>query len=366
MHQREQEGVGEALRDNQRPTPHRPRIRPPYHPRIRPRPRPHQHRREGVGAGGKTSGGSGTARRGTLAVLRGTPPDSGPALHAHLVSGAGAHGSQLAVRRRRRTRLGIALNVRRIALNVHGIALNISRVGNLPQPPRRAPLLEARRGASPSSSPPSGLALVPPSPPRLGSALGSARLHAIHAVHGCPRDCGLRERPRHQARVRYPLRTENGYILTTDQLDAGSVGIFLRWTNQTQEAWVYSHDGPIGRRKRGYVLTMDQSDVESAGIFLPADGTRRPPPPSPALTPTCRCRGCRGGIEGWGCQTGTIRRAARAAPRRRWPDHPALRFAAARRLGSATPRPPARTRSSPAYGKHGYTLTADQSYAGST
>eukprot|EP00959_Pyramimonas_sp_CCMP1952_P377252 7901630-Pyramimonas_sp.AAC.1 len=26
---------------------------------------------------------------------------------------------------------------------------------------------------------------------------------------------------------------------------------------------VYSHDGPIGRRKRGYNLTMDQSDAGS-------------------------------------------------------------------------------------------------------
>eukprot|EP00959_Pyramimonas_sp_CCMP1952_P366225 7670168-Pyramimonas_sp.AAC.1 len=39
----------------------------------------------------------------------------------------------------------------------------------------------------------------------------------------------------------------NGYI----QSDAGSVGIFQRWTNQTQEAWVCSHGGPIRRRKRG-------------------------------------------------------------------------------------------------------------------
>eukprot|EP00976_Prorocentrum_cordatum_P067487 1178767-Prorocentrum_minimum.AAC.1 len=34
--------------------------------------------------------------------------------------------------------------------------------------------------------------------------------------------------------------------LTTNQSDAGSMGIFSRWTNQTQEARVYSHDGPIG------------------------------------------------------------------------------------------------------------------------
>eukprot|EP00976_Prorocentrum_cordatum_P061229 1176219-Prorocentrum_minimum.AAC.7 len=31
------------------------------------------------------------------------------------------------------------------------------------------------------------------------------------------------------------------------------------WTNRTQDAWVYSHDGPIGHRMRGYILMMDQS-----------------------------------------------------------------------------------------------------------
>eukprot|EP00976_Prorocentrum_cordatum_P062779 1176847-Prorocentrum_minimum.AAC.5 len=40
-------------------------------------------------------------------------------------------------------------------------------------------------------------------------------------------------------------RRKRGYILTADQSDAGSAGIFSRRTNQTQEAWVYSHDGPI-------------------------------------------------------------------------------------------------------------------------
>eukprot|EP00976_Prorocentrum_cordatum_P043609 882349-Prorocentrum_minimum.AAC.1 len=39
-----------------------------------------------------------------------------------------------------------------------------------------------------------------------------------------------------------------------DQSDAGSAGIFSRWTNQTQDARVYSHDGPIRRRKCGYIL----------------------------------------------------------------------------------------------------------------
>eukprot|EP00976_Prorocentrum_cordatum_P073505 1181122-Prorocentrum_minimum.AAC.1 len=56
-----------------------------------------------------------------------------------------------------------------------------------------------------------------------------------------------------------------------DQSDAGSAGMFSRWTSQTQEARtqevrVYSHDGPIRRRKCGYVLTTDQSDAGSAGI----------------------------------------------------------------------------------------------------
>eukprot|EP00959_Pyramimonas_sp_CCMP1952_P472683 9500455-Pyramimonas_sp.AAC.1 len=52
-----------------------------------------------------------------------------------------------------------------------------------------------------------------------------------------------------------------------DQSYTVSTGIFSRWTNQTQEAQGYSHDGPIRRRKRGYILTMDPSDAGSAGIF---------------------------------------------------------------------------------------------------
>eukprot|EP00959_Pyramimonas_sp_CCMP1952_P273894 5725026-Pyramimonas_sp.AAC.1 len=52
-----------------------------------------------------------------------------------------------------------------------------------------------------------------------------------------------------------------------DQSDTGSMGIFSRRTHQTQEAWVYSQEGPIRRRKCGYILRRDQSDAESAGIF---------------------------------------------------------------------------------------------------
>eukprot|EP00959_Pyramimonas_sp_CCMP1952_P314978 6592657-Pyramimonas_sp.AAC.1 len=57
-----------------------------------------------------------------------------------------------------------------------------------------------------------------------------------------------------------------------DKSDAGSVGLlFPRWTHWTQEAWVYySHDGPIGRRKRGSIIpTMDPSDAGVAPQVRP-------------------------------------------------------------------------------------------------
>eukprot|EP00959_Pyramimonas_sp_CCMP1952_P098027 2048829-Pyramimonas_sp.AAC.1 len=56
-------------------------------------------------------------------------------------------------------------------------------------------------------------------------------------------------------------------VLTTDRSDARSVGTFSQRTNRMQEARVYSHDGPNGRRKRGYILTTDKSDAGSMGIF---------------------------------------------------------------------------------------------------
>eukprot|EP00959_Pyramimonas_sp_CCMP1952_P271261 5670837-Pyramimonas_sp.AAC.1 len=39
-----------------------------------------------------------------------------------------------------------------------------------------------------------------------------------------------------------------------------------------QEAWVYSHDGPIRRKKRGYILATDQSLPAATG-----GGGSRPP-----------------------------------------------------------------------------------------
>eukprot|EP00976_Prorocentrum_cordatum_P102767 1193201-Prorocentrum_minimum.AAC.1 len=51
----------------------------------------------------------------------------------------------------------------------------------------------------------------------------------------------------------------------TDQSDAARTGTFARRTNRTQDARVYSHDGPFGRRTRGYILTTDQSDAGRAG-----------------------------------------------------------------------------------------------------
>eukprot|EP00959_Pyramimonas_sp_CCMP1952_P357035 7475944-Pyramimonas_sp.AAC.2 len=70
-----------------------------------------------------------------------------------------------------------------------------------------------------------------------------------------------------------------------DQSDAGSMGTFphdgpigrrkhgyipSRWTNRTQEAWVYALDGPIGRRKHGYILLMDQSASPYPSFFAQA------------------------------------------------------------------------------------------------
>eukprot|EP00959_Pyramimonas_sp_CCMP1952_P311530 6519846-Pyramimonas_sp.AAC.1 len=51
-----------------------------------------------------------------------------------------------------------------------------------------------------------------------------------------------------------------------DQSDARSAGIFSRRTNRMHKARVYSHDGPIGCTKRGYILTTDQSDAGRAVI----------------------------------------------------------------------------------------------------
>eukprot|EP00959_Pyramimonas_sp_CCMP1952_P454679 9470284-Pyramimonas_sp.AAC.1 len=49
----------------------------------------------------------------------------------------------------------------------------------------------------------------------------------------------------------------------------GSVGPRVRKGDGscTQEAWVYSRDGPIRHRKHGYMPVMDQSDAGSMGIF---------------------------------------------------------------------------------------------------
>eukprot|EP00959_Pyramimonas_sp_CCMP1952_P400448 8390888-Pyramimonas_sp.AAC.1 len=66
---------------------------------------------------------------------------------------------------------------------------------------------------------------------------------------GCD-DAGLLGGPELQ-----PVTTEKGRVY--------SAGIFSRRTNQTQEAWVYSHNGPTRRRKRGYILMMNQSDAGS-------------------------------------------------------------------------------------------------------
>eukprot|EP00976_Prorocentrum_cordatum_P045789 924602-Prorocentrum_minimum.AAC.1 len=54
------------------------------------------------------------------------------------------------------------------------------------------------------------------------------------------------------------------YILTANRSDAGRAGIFSRRTDRMQEARVYSHGGPIGCRTCRHILTADQSDAGSA------------------------------------------------------------------------------------------------------
>eukprot|EP00976_Prorocentrum_cordatum_P092357 1188900-Prorocentrum_minimum.AAC.2 len=49
-----------------------------------------------------------------------------------------------------------------------------------------------------------------------------------------------------------------------DALRSGDEVVHLR---HLRERRVYSHGGPIGRRKHGYIPTMDQSDAGSMGIF---------------------------------------------------------------------------------------------------
>eukprot|EP00976_Prorocentrum_cordatum_P083320 1185186-Prorocentrum_minimum.AAC.2 len=58
------------------------------------------------------------------------------------------------------------------------------------------------------------------------------------------------------------IRRKHGYILTTDQSYASNTGMFSRRTNPTQATRVYSHDGPIGRR---YALSLADTVVVKAG-----------------------------------------------------------------------------------------------------
>eukprot|EP00959_Pyramimonas_sp_CCMP1952_P299622 6266949-Pyramimonas_sp.AAC.1 len=66
--------------------------------------------------------------------------------------------------------------------------------------------------------------------------------------------------------------------LTTDQSDAGSAGVFSRWTNQTQEARVYAHDRDQSVRmaRSLHCWTPRSPDVEA---IIPS-------PYKPSLWPT--------------------------------------------------------------------------------
>eukprot|EP00976_Prorocentrum_cordatum_P043379 878371-Prorocentrum_minimum.AAC.1 len=56
-----------------------------------------------------------------------------------------------------------------------------------------------------------------------------------------------------------------------DQSDSGSVGIFARWTHQTQITWVYSHDGKTNQNNRKLALAVEsiaqRREAATVGIF---------------------------------------------------------------------------------------------------
>eukprot|EP00976_Prorocentrum_cordatum_P025582 520024-Prorocentrum_minimum.AAC.1 len=62
-------------------------------------------------------------------------------------------------------------------------------------------------------------------------------------------------------------RRKRGQILTTDQSDAGSTGIFSRRTNRTQEARVDSHVDLLRRVLVGPLVVVAVA-VDVAGLFL--------------------------------------------------------------------------------------------------
>eukprot|EP00959_Pyramimonas_sp_CCMP1952_P162867 3404867-Pyramimonas_sp.AAC.1 len=103
----------------------------------------------------------------------------------------------------------------------------------------------------------------------------SNHLLAMVSWHHCRTlDSGLNSHSEYSRRLflretsRRPIRRrKRRYVLTADQSDAGSAGMFSRRTNQTREAQVYSQGGPIRRKKRRYILTADQSDASSAGLY---------------------------------------------------------------------------------------------------
>eukprot|EP00959_Pyramimonas_sp_CCMP1952_P405471 8498151-Pyramimonas_sp.AAC.1 len=73
-----------------------------------------------------------------------------------------------------------------------------------------------------------------------------------------------------------------GYILMSDQSDAGHAGIFSCRTNRTQDTRVYSHGGPIGRRTHGHILMTDQSEERVIRITVSDLATS-------AFMASCRC-----------------------------------------------------------------------------
>eukprot|EP00976_Prorocentrum_cordatum_P018410 372472-Prorocentrum_minimum.AAC.1 len=83
---------------------------------------------------------------------------------------------------------------------------------------------------------------------------------------------GIRRRERARGfRVVYSDMTL-GYILVTDQSYAGHAGIFAWRTNQMQDTWVYSHDGPIGRIGTHRDGKGEEKDVHHREVLRSAPG----------------------------------------------------------------------------------------------
>eukprot|EP00959_Pyramimonas_sp_CCMP1952_P259237 5419605-Pyramimonas_sp.AAC.1 len=98
----------------------------------------------------------------------------------------------------------------------------------------------------------------------------SDAVDAHHGSHSLGIQLGL-DKPLHHWRVQFsPLRFRCGAGKRDARRASATTPERRRQCDEVaraQDARVYSHDGPIGRRTHRYILTMDQSDAGRTGIF---------------------------------------------------------------------------------------------------